>query len=74
MKQIDEEKTEIFAIWEYDSYEDYQTIESRVRADRAHIERVHRWYEKHGGKDHVLGAYIIEVKNEEIQSTLEEKK
>jgi len=40
MKEKDEETTEIFAIWEYDSYEKYREIETKVRSDQAHVKRV----------------------------------
>jgi len=65
-----EEGVEIFAIWEYDSYEDYVRIEKGIRNDRKHVERVKAWYDKHGGREEVLTKYIIEVKDEEISSTL----
>lgn len=61
---------EIFAIWEYDSREAYESIEAQVRGDQAHIKRVQAWYEKHGGKEHVIEKYIIEIKNEEIINTV----
>ena len=44
MKAIDDDTVEIFAIWEYDSYDDYVTIESKVRSDAAHVKRVEDWY------------------------------
>ncbi|MFA9556835.1 NIPSNAP family protein [Evansella sp. AB-rgal1] len=65
-----EEYTEIFAIWEYDSQEDYEEIETKVRSDQAHIERVAAWYEKHGGRKNVMENYVLEIKNEAIQSTV----
>ncbi|WP_025784581.1 NIPSNAP family protein [Sporosarcina sp. D27] len=71
MKNHDNDTVEIFAIWEYDSYEDYLEIEDKVRSDMAHVERVKDWYEMNGGKKHVLKEYILQVKNESIQSTLE---
>lgn len=63
--------TEIFAIWEYDSYEDYLRIETAIRADKEHIKQVQAWYDKYGGKEYVLKNYILEVKNEKLQSTLD---
>ena len=65
-----EDGVEIFAIWEYDSYEDYVKIEKTIRSNKAHVERVRAWYDKHGGKEEVLAKYLIEVKDEEIISTL----
>ncbi|WP_316569402.1 NIPSNAP family protein [Neobacillus sp. YIM B06451] len=66
----DENTTEIFAIWEYDNYEKYQEIEANVRSDREHVKRVNRWYEANGGRDFVIGKYILNVRNEELKTTL----
>ncbi len=67
-----EKTTEIFAIWKYDSYEDYVEIENSVRSDEAHVQRVQDWYDKHGGRDYVINNYLLEVRNEEIKTTLME--
>ncbi|MGM7722980.1 NIPSNAP family protein [Metabacillus sp. Hm71] len=66
----DETTTEIFAIWEYDSYEKYQEIEAKVRGDKEHIARIMNWYEKNGGRDYVYNEYFLEVRNEFLKSTL----
>jgi hypothetical protein len=70
MKDNEDGTFEIFAIWEYDSYEEYLEIESNVRNDKAHVQRVKDWYEKNGGRDHVLKKYILEVRNEALESTV----
>ncbi|MBS4219939.1 NIPSNAP family protein [Bacillus sp. FJAT-49711] len=62
--------TEIFAVWEYDSYEKYEKIEKKVRSNSEHVNRINQWYEKHGGRESVFTEYILEVRNEEITSTL----
>jgi len=61
-----ESANEIFAIWEYDSYEEYLHIETRVRGDKEHVSRIKKWYEEHGGRDHISKKYIMEVKNEKL--------
>ncbi|MGG3738810.1 NIPSNAP family protein [Aeribacillus pallidus] len=61
---------EIFAIWEYESFEEYEKIEEKVRSDQAHVERVKAWYDQHGGREHVWKHYLLEVKNEQIVSTV----
>lgn len=66
----DEHSTEIFAIWEYDSYESYKEIESNVRSDSEHINRIKKWYKENGGKEYVYKKYFLEVRNEELFSTL----
>ncbi|MGP4108855.1 NIPSNAP family protein [Virgibacillus sp. L01] len=70
MKENADNTVEIFAIWEYDSYEEYLEVESKVRSDTAHVKRVQDWYQEHGGKEHVYEKYIIEVRNEELESTV----
>ncbi len=61
---------EVFAIWEYDSYEKYKEIESKLREDKEHVNRVNKWYDKYGGRDYVYKEYILEVRNERLESTL----
>ncbi|MBM7578752.1 NIPSNAP family protein [Jeotgalibacillus terrae] len=62
--------TEVFAIWEYDSYEDYVEIETRIKGDREHVARIQEWYKKQGGRDRVFSEYILEVKNEALEDTV----
>ncbi|MDQ0352161.1 hypothetical protein J2R98_001995 [Alkalibacillus filiformis] len=62
---------EIFAIWEYDSYEAYVQIEEKVRGDQEHVKRVIEWYNRHGGRDHVISEQLVSVIDEEIYSTVE---
>ncbi|WP_433750820.1 NIPSNAP family protein [Falsibacillus pallidus] len=64
--------TEVFAIWEYDSYESYESIEKNVRSDEAHLKRIENWYNSQGGKAHVFKEYFIEVRNEALESTVKE--
>ncbi|EEK73063.1 hypothetical protein bcere0007_23770 [Bacillus mycoides] len=70
MKDNNDGTTEVFAIWEYDNYEQYKEIESKIRSDKIHVKRIHDWYEKHGGKEYVLQEYILELKNEELVCTV----
>lgn len=66
----DEDTTEVFAIWEYDSYDEYVKIEKNVRSDAAHLKRVQNWYDQNGGREYVIKNYFIEVRNEELKTTL----
>jgi hypothetical protein len=70
MKDRENGTTEIFAIWEYDSYEEYENIEKNVRGDEAHVKRINDWYEKHGGKENVFKKYFLEVRNEALEDTV----
>jgi hypothetical protein len=65
-----ETATEVFAIWEYDSYDRYVEIENDVRNDQEHVGRIKNWYELHGGREHVYKEYFIEVRNEKLESTI----
>lgn len=70
MVPCDEETTEIFAIWEYESYAAYKEIETKIRADQEHVSRVVEWYERNGGSDHVPRNYLVEVKDEQLLPTV----
>lgn len=70
MSPNDDKTTEVFAIWKYDSYEDYLKIENNVRNDEAHLQRVQEWYDKHGGRDYVIKSYLLEVRDEQLKTTL----
>jgi len=65
-----EDTTEIFAIWEYDSYEKYKEIETIIRGNVEHKSKINKWYEENGGKEHVYRQCILEAKNEQIFSAL----
>ncbi|MET3696423.1 NIPSNAP protein [Bacillus oleivorans] len=60
---------EVFAIWGYNSYEDYQRIEETVRSDQEHVKRVSNWYKRNGGRERVRKNFL-EVRNEKIESTV----
>lgn len=70
MKDNKDNTVEIFAIWEYDSYESYIAIEDNIKGDRAHVQKVKEWYEKNGGRESIFSEYILEVRNEALVSTL----
>jgi hypothetical protein len=66
MTQNNDGTVEIFAIWQYDSNEDYEKIENNVRSDNEHVQRVQNWFEKMGGREnlkkvfHKIGEDFIE--------------
>lgn len=70
MLDVKENNVEVFAIWEYDSYEDYVRIESNIRSDQEHVARVKNWYDEHGGKEYVQQTFFVEVKNEALSCTV----
>ncbi|MGM0751868.1 MAG: NIPSNAP family protein [Bacillota bacterium] len=71
MKDNEDGTVEIFAIWEYASYEDYVEIENAIRSDEAHVNRIKNWYEKNGGRDYVYKEFILEMRNEAMESTVD---
>ncbi|MDH5162427.1 NIPSNAP family protein [Heyndrickxia oleronia] len=70
MKPNEDDTVEIFAIWEYDSYDDYQRIEEKIKSDSSHLQRIANWYEQNGGRELVYRNYIVEVRNEVLASTV----
>ena len=70
MLDAKDDNVEIFAIWEYDSYEDYVSIESTIRNDQEHVARVKNWYDENGGKEYVHQTFFLQVKNEILTSTV----
>ena len=64
---------EIFAIWEYDSYEAYEKIENKVRNDEKHVKRVQSWYEKMGGKEN-LKRVFFKIDQDFLESTVSANK
>lgn len=40
------------------------------RSDQAHVKRIQDWYQKYGGRECVYKDYILEVRNEAIESTV----
>jgi hypothetical protein len=53
MSKDNKDYAEIFAVWEYDSLEEYEKIENHVRNDEEHVKRVQAWYDKMGGRENI---------------------
>ncbi|MDX1341507.1 MAG: NIPSNAP family protein [Reinekea sp.] len=70
MMPLENDETEIFAIWEYDSKEDYQRIEKNVRSDEAHVARINQWFEERGGRAHLGKTAFVVIRDEEIFNTV----
>jgi NIPSNAP len=61
--------TEIFAIWEYDSKEDYEEIENKVKADIEYVNRVQSWYKQMGGREN-LKQVFFNIEQDFLESTV----
>nr|WP_276539726.1 NIPSNAP family protein [Paenibacillus polysaccharolyticus] len=46
--QLEGETSEIFAMWEYDTMEQYEEIERKIKADQEHVRRVQERYDQLG--------------------------
>jgi hypothetical protein len=64
---------EVFAIWEYDSYEDYEKIESQVKSDEEHVKRVQAWFDKIG-REKIKTFMKEKIKEEFIETTVPREK
>jgi len=64
---------EVFAIWEYDSYEDYEQIESQVKSDEEHVKRVQAWFDKIG-REKIKTLIKDNIKEEFIKTTVPREK
>jgi NIPSNAP len=62
-------EVDVFAIWEYDSYEEYERIEAAVRSDEAHMKRVQDWYGKWGGREN-LKEHFYKIDQDFINNTV----
>ena len=69
MKEETDGTVEVFAIWEYDSFEEYERIEALVRGDEAHVKRVQDWYGKWGGREN-LKEHFYRIDQDFIDSTV----
>ncbi|MFM9282170.1 NIPSNAP family protein [Paenibacillus jiagnxiensis] len=70
--EVKDDQVEVFAIWEYDSYENYERIETQVRSDEEHVKRVQAWYDKIGRER--IKTLKHHIKEEFIKSTVSRKK
>lgn len=67
---VDEETSEIFAVWEYDTMDQYEEIERSIKADAEHVARVQERYARIG-KDRIDTGLRQPVKQQFFESTVE---
>jgi hypothetical protein len=68
--QLDEETSEIFAMWEYDTMEQYEEIERRIKADQEHVRRVQERYDQLG-RHRYAEVFRREIQQQFFTSTVE---
>lgn len=67
---IDVEISEIFAMWEYDSMEQFEQIEEQIRADEAHVNRVQARLDLIG-RERIKTAWRENIKQQFFTSTVD---
>lgn len=73
MLDRDENNTEVFAIWEYDSYEDYERIESQIKSDQEHVMKVQHRFDQIG-RDRLKQVLKEDIRQEFVKSTVPREK
>ncbi|MUG43564.1 hypothetical protein GNP95_00850 [Paenibacillus woosongensis] len=71
--EMDENTSEIFALWEYDSFEQYEEIETKIKADEEHAQRVQERFDQIG-RERFKEVLKQEIKQEFITSTVDRDK
>lgn len=73
MVNKDEESTEVFALWEYDSFQQYEDIEANIKNDEEHVKRVQRRFDELG-RDRIKKVLKEDIKQQFIESTVAREK
>ena len=69
----DEENTEVFALWEYDSFQEYEEIETKIKQDEEHVKRVQKRFDEIG-REKIKKVLKEDIKQEFIESTVSRDK
>lgn len=69
----DEENTEVFALWEYDSLQAYEEIEDNIKQDEEHVKRVQNRFDEIG-RERIKKVLKEDIKQEFITSTVPREK
>lgn len=71
--EVNENTSEIFALWEYDSFEQYEEIEIKIKADEEHVQRVQERFDQIG-RERFKEVLKQEIKQEFITPTVDRDK
>ncbi|MNJ62048.1 hypothetical protein D3C77_578680 [compost metagenome] len=71
--EVDKDTSEIFALWEYDSFEQYEEIEKKIKADEEHVKRVQERFDQIG-RERFKEVLKQEINQEFITSTVDRSK
>ncbi|MDK8193278.1 NIPSNAP family protein [Paenibacillus sp. UMB7766-LJ446] len=70
---IDDETSEIFAMWEYDTLEQYEEIEKNIKSDNEHVIRVQERFDQIG-RNRYKEVFRKDIKQEFFESTVDREK
>lgn len=70
---MDDETSEIFAMWEYDTFEQYEEIEQKIKSDNGHIMRVQERFDQMG-RDRYKEVFRTDIKQDFFESTVDREK
>lgn len=71
--RMDNDNSEVFAIWEYDDIDQYEEIEKNIKADEEHVKRVQERFDQIG-RNRMKEVLREDIKQEFITSTVDRAK
>ncbi|QOS78521.1 NIPSNAP family protein [Paenibacillus sp. JNUCC31] len=72
-QHMDDETSEIFAMWEYDTFEQYEEIEHKIKSDNEHIIRVQERFDQIG-RNRYKEVFRKDIKQDFFESTVAREK
>ncbi|WP_405156411.1 NIPSNAP family protein [Paenibacillus sp. FSL K6-0108] len=70
---MDDETSEIFAMWEYDTFEQYEEIEHKIKSDNEHIIRVQERFDQIG-RNRYKEVFRKDIMQDFFESTVAREK
>lgn len=67
---MDDETSEIFAMWEYDTFEQFEEIEQKIKSDNEHIIRVQDRFDQIG-RDRYKEVFRKDIKQDFFELTVD---
>lgn len=71
--EVDESTSEIFALWEYDNFEQYEEIESKIKSDEVHVKKVQDRFDQIG-RERMKEVLKRNIKQEFLSLTVDREK
>ena len=70
---VDDDISEIFAMWEYDSFDQYEEIEKKIKSDEEHVRLVQQRFDQIG-RDRMKEVLRNDIKQEFFTLTVNREK